>query len=95
MKLDTNVAVRLESKGKPEFNKTHVGTVRDCALLIVRWLNESYMGDHMQILIARDVDKLDEITARKLRGGKSGESELMLELEQMLAQPADQSASEA
>lgn len=91
MKLDTMVWIRCESKGRPVHTIQNQCTIRDCVMLIAKWLHESYMGSHMEIRIARseadlnrakrnaDLDAMQN-ELESLLGGTPDDSQTELEL---------------
>jgi hypothetical protein len=82
VKMNTEVWLKCESKGRPAHTlKTNCST-REAILAIAKWLGEVYMGSHIDIRIARTELELAQSTQER-RATKDGD--MMAELESMLA----------
>lgn len=60
MRLTTMTWLKLESIGKPQFNKTSQGTIREHMMTIAKWLSECHMGSRISITLARTESELNQ-----------------------------------
>lgn len=64
MRHSTVVHARMESKGRPDVTRDHIGTTQKLVLEFAQWILEVPMGSHIVLTIARTQEDLDIKTGR-------------------------------
>lgn len=79
MRLDTEVWMKFESKGKPALNRTFNGTVMGGVRELLAWITTTPMGHCMKLTVARSEVELEKLTREGGRGKPSDKEAMMAE----------------
>lgn len=88
MRENTEIWLRMESKGKPKFNVTEQVTIREAIFQIAKWLMAVYMGHRIEISIARRLEDLKP-------AGIRDDIDMMSDLESLIGGTPDREENES
>lgn len=67
MRPTTNVVAQFDSVGYPDKAMQFDGTVNELMKAVAVWLNQTTMGSHMRITVARDSESLSKVLSKPIR----------------------------